>query len=88
MTVPKDLEEAARIDGASWFQLYTRVVIPYILPVIQSVAIIGIIACLKQMEQESVPIAAPHWQVSNLSAPGVERLRGRPGEFVSASVAP
>lgn len=50
MTVPKDLEEAARIDGASWFQLYTRVIIPYIMPVMQSVAIIGIIACLKQME--------------------------------------
>ncbi len=50
MTVPKDLEEAASIDGASWFQLYTRIIIPYIMPVIQSVAIIGIIACLKQME--------------------------------------
>jgi len=50
MTVPQDLEEAARIDGASWFQLYTRIIIPYIMPVIQSVAIIGIIACLKQME--------------------------------------
>ena len=50
VTVPKDLEEAAIIDGASWVQLYTRVVIPYILPVIQSVAIIGIISCLKQME--------------------------------------
>jgi raffinose/stachyose/melibiose transport system permease protein len=50
MTVPKDLEEAARIDGASWIQLYTHVIIPYILPVMQSVAIIGIIACLKQME--------------------------------------
>lgn len=50
VTVPKDLEEAARIDGASWVQLYTHVIIPYILPVMQSVAIIGIIACLKQME--------------------------------------
>lgn len=50
MTVPKDLEEAARIDGASWIQLYTKIIIPYIMPVIQSVAIIGIIACLKQME--------------------------------------
>jgi raffinose/stachyose/melibiose transport system permease protein len=50
VTVPKDLEEAALIDGASPPQLYTRVVIPYILPVIQAVLIIDVISCLKQME--------------------------------------
>jgi raffinose/stachyose/melibiose transport system permease protein len=50
MTVPKELEEAALIDGASWFQVYTRVIIPYIMPVIQAVVIIDIISCLKQME--------------------------------------
>lgn len=50
VTVPRDLEEAALIDGASSIQLYTKVIIPYILPVIQSVMIIGLIACLKQME--------------------------------------
>ena len=30
--------------------LYGHVVIPYLLPVIQAVAVIGIISCLKQME--------------------------------------
>src|SRR5882757_6279913 len=28
MTVPRELEEAARVDGASWFQTYRHVVIP------------------------------------------------------------
>lgn len=50
MTVPKELEEAALVDGASWFQLYTKVIVPYIMPVIQAVVIIDIISCLKQME--------------------------------------
>jgi raffinose/stachyose/melibiose transport system permease protein len=50
MTVPRELEEAAQIDGASGLQLYGRVIIPYLMPVIQAVAIIGIISCLKQME--------------------------------------
>ncbi len=50
VTVPKDLEEAGIIDGASSMQLYTRVIIPYILPVIQAVLIIDVISCLKQME--------------------------------------
>lgn len=50
MTVPRELEEAAMIDGASGLSLYGRIVIPYLLPVIQAVAVIGIISCLKQME--------------------------------------
>jgi len=50
MTVPRELEEAARIDGASWFQTYTRVVIPYLFPVISAVIIIDVISCMKQME--------------------------------------
>ena len=50
MTVPRELEEAAQIDGASGLSLYGRGVIPYLLPVIQAVAVIGIVSCLKQME--------------------------------------
>jgi raffinose/stachyose/melibiose transport system permease protein len=50
MTVPRDIEEAAMIDGASGLTLYGRIIIPYLLPVIQAVAVIGIISCLKQME--------------------------------------
>jgi raffinose/stachyose/melibiose transport system permease protein len=50
MTVPRDLEEAAQIDGASGLKLYGHIIIPYLLPVIQAVAVIGIISCLKQME--------------------------------------
>ncbi len=49
-TFPRELEEAAQIDGASGLPLYFRIVIPYLLPVIQAVAVIGIISCLKQME--------------------------------------
>lgn len=50
VTVPKELEEASIVDGASRFQTYTRIVIPYMMPVIQSVIIIDVISCLKQME--------------------------------------
>jgi raffinose/stachyose/melibiose transport system permease protein len=50
MGIPKDLQEAARIDGASGVKLYTKVVIPLMMPVIKSIAVIGLISCLKQME--------------------------------------
>jgi len=50
MTMSPEIEEAAVIDGANRWQLYTRVVIPYIFPVIQAVLIIDVISSLKQME--------------------------------------
>ncbi|MDA3957585.1 carbohydrate ABC transporter permease [Oceanispirochaeta sp.] len=49
-TVPKELEEAALVDGAGPVMRYMKVVIPYMMPVISAVIIIDIIACLKQME--------------------------------------
>ncbi len=50
MTLPKEIEEAARVDGATRMQLYTRIVIPYLLPVIQAVIVIDVVSSLKQME--------------------------------------
>ena len=39
-TVPNELREAARIDGATEFQVYTKVVLPLLRPVTVSTAII------------------------------------------------
>ena len=50
MTVPKELEEAAVVDGANKFQSLVHVVLPCMMPVIQSIFIIDVISSLKQME--------------------------------------
>lgn len=50
MTVPAELEEAARVDGANRFQLVTNVVLPYMMPVLQSIVVIDVVSSLKQME--------------------------------------
>jgi len=50
MTVPRDIEEAARVDGASWLQTYVHVVIPYLVPTITAVIIIDVISSMKQMD--------------------------------------
>jgi raffinose/stachyose/melibiose transport system permease protein len=50
MTVPKELEEAATVDGANKMQVAFHVVLPYMMPVIQSIVIIGVISSFKQME--------------------------------------
>lgn len=50
VTVPKELKEAAIVDGANKRKLYTSIIIPYILPVIQAIIIIDVTSSLKQME--------------------------------------
>jgi raffinose/stachyose/melibiose transport system permease protein len=50
MTVPKELEEAAVVDGANRLQLTRHVILPSMMPVIQSIVIIDVISSLKQME--------------------------------------
>ena len=39
MTIPLEYDDAARIDGASWFQIYTRVVMPMSAPALGVIAI-------------------------------------------------
>jgi multiple sugar transport system permease protein len=41
--IPKELEEAARIDGANEWQIFTRVVLPLVRPALGSVMIFGFI---------------------------------------------
>lgn len=50
MTVPQEIEEAARVDGAGWLQTYLRIIIPFMFPVISAVLVIDVISSLKQME--------------------------------------
>ena len=48
--IPKDVYEAAALDGAAGLRLYTRVVVPMLAPVMRIAVVVAIIACLKQME--------------------------------------
>lgn len=47
MTVPKELIEAAQIDGANFIKAHLNVTIPHILPTVALVAIISSISALK-----------------------------------------
>jgi len=39
MTIPRDLEDAAKIDGCSYFGLYWRIMLPLVRPALAAVAI-------------------------------------------------
>lgn len=47
-TVPWELVEAARIDGASWFQIYYRIYVPISGPVFATAAILKFLAMYNQ----------------------------------------
>ena len=40
-SVPRELDEAAKIDGCSFFQIYTRIIIPVLKPVMATIAILS-----------------------------------------------
>jgi ABC-type glycerol-3-phosphate transport system permease component len=44
MTIPRDLDDAARIDGASGFQIFWNVLLPLAKPALATVAVIAFIA--------------------------------------------
>jgi multiple sugar transport system permease protein len=44
MTIPRELEEAARIDGCSHFQIYWRIVMPLSKPALATLAVFTFIA--------------------------------------------
>ncbi|TXK77819.1 carbohydrate ABC transporter permease [Paenibacillus sp. N3.4] len=48
--VPKDLHEAAMLDGASQFQLNLKIVFPLLAPVLRVNIILAVVAAFKQME--------------------------------------
>jgi multiple sugar transport system permease protein len=47
-TIPKELDEAARIDGASWFRIYRSVVMPLAGPATATVAILAFLNAWNQ----------------------------------------
>jgi multiple sugar transport system permease protein len=46
--LPKELIEAARIDGATWFQVYSKVIVPISGPVFATAAILKFLAMYNQ----------------------------------------
>jgi len=46
--LPKELIEAARIDGATWFQVYAKVIVPISGPVFATAAILKFLAMYNQ----------------------------------------
>ncbi|MYS83932.1 sugar ABC transporter permease [Embleya scabrispora] len=61
-TVPRDLDEAARIDGASHAQVFFRIVLPLVAPVLAVVALLSFVATLNDFVIASLVLNDPDKQ--------------------------
>lgn len=60
LTLPEGLEEAARIDGASTFQIFTRIILPLLRPALATVAIFSFLGHWNDYFGPMIYLQKPH----------------------------
>ncbi len=76
LSIPLEMDEAARIDGASWFQLYWRVILPLSAPALGVVAIYNFTAHWNDFLEPLIYLNRPNMFTLPL---GLGLLNGRYG---------
>ena len=76
VTLPKELEDAARVDGANIFTIYWRIVLPLSGPVLTTLAILTFVGMWNQYFFPLIMINSPELQVITV---GLTLLRGQYG---------
>lgn len=62
LSIPRDLEDAAKIDGAGPFQTFTKVMLPNAMPVLATVAILTFQGTWNDLFWPSIVLQSPnHW---------------------------
>jgi iron(III) transport system permease protein len=49
LQIGRELEEAARVTGASWFRMYTRVLLPLLMPTVITVALLSFLSAIRDI---------------------------------------
>src|SRR5262249_29547416 len=74
MTIPTELEDAARIDGASYLTIFWRIIIPLALPAMMT---LGIITFVFWWNEYFTPLIMIHDQALQGMPVGLVLLQGR-----------
>ena len=62
LSIPKDLEDAAKIDGAGPLQTFTKIMLPNAMPVLATVAILTFQGTWNDLFWPSIVLQSPnHW---------------------------
>lgn len=76
VTIPSELEDAARVDGANVFTIYWRIILPLSGPVLTTLAILTFVGVWNQYFFPLIMINSPELQVITV---GLTLLRGQYG---------
>jgi multiple sugar transport system permease protein len=74
LTIPRDLEDAARIDGASHFQIYRRIILPLARPALATVVILTFLASWNNFLWALVVVDSPDHMTVPL---GITQFQGQ-----------
>lgn len=74
LTIPRDLEDAARIDGASHFQIYRRIILPLARPALATVVILTFLASWNNFLWPLVVVDSPDLMTVPL---GITQFQGQ-----------
>lgn len=88
-SVPKDLEEAAQVDGANWFQVLSRITLPLIGPTLRLTVYLSVLGSFQQFVVVQVltrggnPVNSGHVLSTYLYKFGIQRFRMGDGSAVA-----
>jgi len=88
-SVPGDIEDAARVDGANWFQVITRITLPLMAPIIRLTVYLSVLGTFQQfvlvqfLTRGGNPVNAGHVLSTYLYKFGIQRFRMGYGSSVA-----
>jgi multiple sugar transport system permease protein len=85
MTLPRELDEAARLDGASYFTIYWRVLLPQCKPALVTVGLFAFIYAWKDLIAPLIYLSSPENQTLELGLTSFQSVRQTDWELLMAA---
>lgn len=84
MTLPRELDEAARIDGASFFTIYWRVLLPQCKPALVTVGLFAFVYAWKDLMTPLIYLSSPEHQTLELGLRSFQTVHQTDWELLMA----
>ena len=83
-TIPDELLEAARIDGAGEWRIFTRIVLPLLKPIVVTLAIFTFLASWNDFMWPLIVLSDQDWQTAPVALAGLSREHVQDNELMMA----
>jgi len=83
-SIPDDLIEAARLDGAGEWRIFTRIVLPLLKPIIATLAIFSFLASWNDFMWPLIVLSDQDWQTAPVAIASLSREHVQDNELMMA----